>query len=104
MTTYRGNRQQTVFDVALMQYGGLEGLALLLSDNLDLVAPDGLMRQFGETYRIGRHAAVNERIKTRMLAIVPCTGQRDAEAGQGEWVDDDGQSWHTDDDQSWETE
>lgn len=96
---YISNSQQTVFDVALMHYGSVAGLAYLLADNPDLVQTDGTILQFTVAHKIQRYVAVDERIKTRMLALVPCT--EGGKPDEGTWITEDGQDWTTDDNQSW---
>lgn len=95
---YRSNIQQTVFDVALMQYGGVEGLVFLLADNPALVQENGLVSQFGVSHLVQTKQATNARMKRKMLALVPCTGDKPA-TDDGAWITDDGlnQDWITDD-------
>lgn len=96
---YTSNSQQTVFDVALMHYGSVSGLAYLLADNPDLVQSDGTIRQFTVAHKIQRYVAVDERIKARMLVLIPCT--EGSGLDDGTWITEDGQNWITDDNQSW---
>ncbi len=73
MTSYTSNGQQTVFDVALMHYGSLDGLARLLTDNQGLIKDDGSVQQFRVAHLIAPKFSTNEFIKVRMLQLVPCS-------------------------------
>lgn len=98
---FRSGSQQTLFDVALHQYGGLAGLAYLLSDNPDLIDSDsGTFRQFRQWHVIREEVFVNSRIKKQMLRLKPSSeGPIESEA----WITEDGVEWWTDDNQPWVT-
>lgn len=100
---YNSTTIQSVFDVALMQYGGLDGLAVLLADNKDLVQAGGTIRQFRVSHKIQARVAVDARIKRKMLALVPSSSGVENQAwatdpDTQDWITDDGtgQSWFTD--------
>lgn len=92
---------QSVFDVALTEYGGIGGLALLLADNPDLVLANGNMRQFRQSHIIQKNAFINLKAKAAMLKLRP---QSEGSVPGGDWITEDGQSWWTDSNQPWITE
>jgi hypothetical protein len=71
---YTSNDQQTLFDVALMQYGGLQGLGVLLQENQSLLLGNGRIDQFSSNHKIRKNHSVDNKIKARMLTYIPCTG------------------------------
>lgn len=100
-TTLNARQGQTLFDIALMQYGDLDGgLARLLADNPASLDANGLLPVGPFNWKV-RAAAVNASIAAKMAAVVPISGERDS--GDA-WVTDDGQQWTTDDGQTWITE
>lgn len=98
---YLSGSRQTVFDVCLTQYGGIEALPYLLADNQNTVKPDGYFRQFREQYNIRKLAFVHLGVKAKMLALRPESG---IPAQGGPWITDDGQDWWTNDNQAWVTQ
>lgn len=98
---YLSGSRQTVFDVCLTQYGGIEALPYLLADNPNGVKSDGNFRQFREAYNIRKLSFVNLGIKAKMLILRPESG---SPATGGAWVTEDGQDWWTNDNQSWLTQ
>lgn len=98
---FRSGQIQTVFDVALHQYGGLSGLALLLADNPDLVQTDKTVLQFRQQHTIRPDAFANKRIKAAMLRLKPATEGFTAEEY---WATEDGNAWWTEDEQPWITD
>lgn len=103
MTTTLAARQgQTLFDIALMQYGSLDGgLAQLLADNPESLDANGLFPVGAFDWRVRPAFFANRNIADKMTAVVPVSGERDS--GDA-WVTDDGQQWITDDGQTWITE
>jgi len=92
------NSEQTLWDIALQQYGDAEALFWLMSDN-ELVNSNGLIPDGRRQYRL-RNEFKNISIRSKMLEIVPTTGQK----SQNEtWTTEDGQDWTTDGGQSWWT-
>jgi len=98
---YYSNGQQTVFDVALMQYGSVGGLMQLLTDNPGLIQTNGVVTQFRISHRITRSVATDIRLKPKMLALVPST--EGGAKGQQPWITINGNSWITEDDKAWMT-
>lgn len=97
---YKSNGQQNVFDVALMQYGSVEGLAWLLADNKGLLQSGGTIQQFRVEHLVQTNRAVDARMKRKMLALVPTTEGAVDDA----WITDPGQAWTTDGGQAWTTD
>lgn len=90
---------QTLWDVALQQYGSAEGVRFLLADNSGLIESNGLVQDGRRQYKL-RSEFLNLLIRGRMLEVIPSTGLKNANE---EWVTDDGQPWVTDDGWSWVT-
>lgn len=100
-TAFKSGATQTIFDVALHQYGGLGGLAWLLEDNPGLIQPDGLVEQFRVEHRVRPAAFVNRDMKAAMMRLKPAS---EGPAGGSEaWITDDGEEWITDDGVAWWT-
>jgi hypothetical protein len=79
-----------VWDVALSQYGGAEGIAWLLEDNPGLIDQVGIVKEGRRGHRL-RQARINEVVWRRMVDYLPATGLEPA----GEYdatilVDDEG--------------
>jgi hypothetical protein len=96
-------RQQTIFDVALQQYGGLEGgLLRLMTDNPAALSSTGEWPVGVFTWSLTNGYTVHKSIQERMMAVVPISGWKedaldlywalDEEAG----VSADGEAWTTD--------
>lgn len=98
---YVSSGQQNVFDVALMQYGGVAGLAFLLADNPELIQDNGTVNQYRVTHRIRTTEAVSKNLKPKMLALVPAT--EGLIAAQQAWITNDGDAWTTEQDEPWTT-
>jgi hypothetical protein len=98
---FRSGQIQTIFDVALHQYGGLTCLALLLADNPELVKDDKTVRQFRQQHTIRPDAFANKRMKAAMLRLKPATEGFTAEEY---WATENGDAWWTDDEQPWITD
>jgi hypothetical protein len=98
---YLSSTRQTVFDVCLTQYGGVEALPFLLADNSESVKSDGSFKQFRELYNIRKLSFVNLGLKSKMLALKPESVETPS---GGAWITEDGQDWWTEDNQSWQTE
>lgn len=96
--TYTSNNQQTIFDVALMVYGSIEGLLYLIEDNPEIIKGDGTIAQFGATYQI-REAIINPVVLEQMQSVIPATGQE--EPSSGPWTAPDGSIWVTPDGRQW---
>jgi len=64
--TVVGNISQTVWDVALQEYGGAEGIAWILQDNPDLVDGSGDLPTGRVTYKVrdGQRTAFEEKFST----------------------------------------
>lgn len=91
--TYYSNVQQTVFDVALMQYGSVGGLAQLLADNPGLIQESGTIKQFRIAHKITPSFASDRRLKPKMLALVPAS-EGTTKSGQP-WITEAGNPWIT---------
>jgi len=100
-TAFKSGATQTVFDVALHQYGGLAGLAWLLEDNPGLILGDGLVEQFRIEHRVRPAAFANLTLKTAMMRLKPAS--EGPGVGSEAWITDDGQEWVTDDGVAWWT-
>lgn len=98
---YYSNGQQTVFDVALMQYGSVGGLIQVLKDNPGLVLSGGSIQQFRITHRIRPEYASDKRLKPKMLALVPAT--EGGKKSNQPWITEAGNPWITNDDKPWMT-
>lgn len=98
---YRGLANQSLFDVALMQYGSLDGLAILIGDNPDTLDPNGNLSQFRRAYSIRTRTATDARMKKAMLVVVPCSGFAPASEF---WITADGEFWMTADGIGWTTQ
>jgi hypothetical protein len=98
---YLSTTRQTVFDVCLTQYGGIEALPFLLADNAGSVKSDGSFKQFRELYNIRKLSFVNLGLKSKMLALKPESVETPK---GGAWITEDWQDWWTEDNQSWQTE
>lgn len=99
---YYSNVQQTVFDVALMQYGSVGGLAILLADNPDLVRDNGAVRQFRINHKVQPSRATDLRLKRRMLPLVPATAG--APLDNQPWITEAEQPWITQAEEPWITD
>lgn len=97
---YLSGVNQSIFDVALTEYGGLQGLAFLLTDNPGLIQ-SGQVQQFRRMHQVRKNEFVNLKIKAAMLRLKPAS---EGKVSEGGWITDDGQSWITDDGQTWITE
>jgi hypothetical protein len=85
VTVYHSRLEQSIFDVALMAYGTLDGgLHLLLADNPDLVQSGGVVAMFGSSYRLRRDEVPEPRIREEMQRVVPVT--EGGYADLGVWV------------------
>lgn len=91
--------QQTVWDIALQQYGDADAIAWLFAENSDLVNTNGLLEDGRRRYLL-RNDFFDFRMRERMLEVIPSTGSKSQNEA---WVTDDGQPWVTDDGQIWVT-
>lgn len=64
MNTYRSGQQDTVFDVALSQYGSVSGLAALFNDNPEIILGDGSVQQFRVDYLVGNRGESPTELET----------------------------------------
>jgi hypothetical protein len=98
-----GRSQQTVWDIALQQYGSADGILYLLMDNPDLINSNSLVVDGRREYRL-RNDVYNEVIRTAMLGVVPSTG---ANNQNEEWItENDNWQWQTEEpgNQPWVTD
>jgi hypothetical protein len=71
---YHSLLEQSLFDVALMQYGSLDGgIQNLFEDNPDLVQAGGVVSMFGSVYKVRKGSPSDVRMRAEMLRIVPVT-------------------------------
>jgi hypothetical protein len=99
MRAYQSGSQQTIFDVALVCYGSLEGLAWLLADNPEVLQSDGTLAQFGATYRT-RKEVVDARVVSRLLRLPVATGATSDSSGA--WLNAQVVPWVTAQDTVWQ--
>lgn len=100
-TAFKSGATQTVFDVALHQYGGLGGLAWLLADNPGLIKDDGTVEQFRVEHVVRPALFVNQKMKAAMMRLKPAS--EGPASGSEAWITDDGHDWITEDGTSWWT-
>jgi hypothetical protein len=100
-TAFKSGATQTIFDVALHQYGGLAGLAWLLEDNPGLILENGTVEQFRVAHLVRPAAFANRQLKAAMMRLKPAS--EGPKGGSEAWITDDGQDWITDDGVAWWT-
>lgn len=99
-SVYESLTTQTIWDVALMQYGSTEGIKEILLLNPQHLKDDGRLEQYNVSHTIASEVAIVKRVKTEMLIVVPCSEGNPK--GAQAWVQNDGTT--TWDDPYWETE
>jgi phage tail protein X len=98
--TKQANAGQTVFDIALITYGDLDGgLALLLGANPGIIALNGTI-PLGGKYKITPGETKDTRIAAAMTAANPTTDTRTTPvnlttASGGFWATTSGDYWIT---------
>jgi hypothetical protein len=71
---YHSLLEQSLFDVALMQYGSLDGgVQRLFEDNPELVQAGGVVSMFGSVYKVRKGSPSDARMREEMQRIVPVT-------------------------------
>ena len=98
-TAFKSGATQTIFDVALHQYGGLGGLAWLIEDNPELLNPDGTVDQFRVSHRVRPASSVNVDMKAAMMRLKPAS--EGPVSGSEPWITEDGDEWWTEDGVAW---
>jgi hypothetical protein len=100
MTTKQAGSGQTIFDIALISYGNLDGgLAQLFADNPGAIDANGAI-PFGQSYKITPSKTQDTRIAAAMSAANPTTDNR---AIPADWVTASGDTWATSSGGIWTT-
>lgn len=92
MTDYRVRYGQTIFDVAVQNYGTVEGVAILLEDNPGLTLNSDL--EVGSTLRVNGERALDQGrvnyFRERGIIISNFEEQERVADGQGFWITENG--------------